>query len=191
MLKNIFTLIITLSISLNFIGCSSNGGGDSNLTFTVGTQQRGNFIDAPVQGLSFISTTHQGITAIDGEFTYRNSEEVEFFLGNLSLGKALGQKIITPYTLAGDTDLDNPSVLATNIAQILQSLDDTNLDPTHIVIPESLQSLDINNTDLTINSDAQLQTILTKANAITNKSYILIDEATANANMKAGVDAAQ
>ena len=178
------SLLLSSVILLLSTGCGSSDesdGGDGSKT------KIGSFVDAPVQGIKYKTATHEGFTDINGNYEYEDGEKVEFFLGNLSLGKVTASNLVTPYTLAGDTDLNAPSTLATNLAQILQSLDDTANAGT-IVIPESLSALDISNIDLTLNIDADLQSILTKANSITASNYILVNESTANANMKNGVE---
>ncbi len=81
--------------------------------------------------------------------------------------------IVSPYTLAGDTNISSPSDKAVNIARLFQSLDNNSSDTNYLTLPESLNSLDIDDINLSSNVDAILQGILTKANIITSKSYTL------------------
>jgi len=175
------------AISFVVSGCGSSGGDSSSTPSSV--TQEGVFVDAPVQGLKYKTATHEGFTGTEGTYSYEPGEEIEFFLGTLSLGKVTAQDLVTPYTLAGDDDLDSPSVLTTNIAQILQSLDDT-ADTGHIVIPQSLSTLVLGDIDLNQNIDADLQEILNLAGAETGKTYTLVDETQANINLKEGVEEA-
>jgi len=174
----ILTVVTVTIFSFNFIGCgsksSNNGGSDSS------TGTSGQFIDAPVQGLKYKSystdgtLTHEGFTDKFGKFSYDKNGKIEFYLGNLLLGEVHSfTDIVSPYLLAGDTNISNPSEKAVNIARLFQSLDNNTSDVNYITLPESLNNLDIKNTDLSVNSDADLQDVLTKANAITSKSYTL------------------
>jgi len=194
MMKNKKILLGLATAALLISGCGSSSGSSSSETTTPppaqGVTQTGIFVDAPVEGLRYKTATREGFTNDEGKYEYEAGEEVEFFLGNLSFGKVLATDIVTPYTLAGDTNIDAPSILATNIAQLLQSLDDTS-DTGHIVIPQSLNDLDISNIDLSLNIDADLQEILTEASYITQKTYVLVGEDEANANLKTGVEAVQ
>ncbi|MDX9743848.1 MAG: hypothetical protein RBT59_08535 [Arcobacteraceae bacterium] len=112
------TVALSAVASLMLIGCG--GGSDST---PVDTTQTGTFVDAPVKGLRYITATQNGYTNDSGEFSYKSGETVEFRLGNLSLGTVTAGELITPYTIAGDTNISDPSDKATNIAMLLQSFD--------------------------------------------------------------------
>ena len=90
---------------------------------TSSTTSTGTFIDAPVKGLHYKTATQDGYTNENGEFKYVAGEIIEFKLGTLSLGSVSADGLITPYTLAGDTDISNPSNKAINIALLLQNFD--------------------------------------------------------------------
>jgi hypothetical protein len=112
------TVALSAVASLMLIGCG--GGSDST---PIDTTQTGTFVDAPVKGLRYITATQNGYTNDSGEFSYKSGETVEFRLGNLSLGTVTAGELITPYTIAGDTNISDPSDKATNIAMLLQSFD--------------------------------------------------------------------
>lgn len=57
------------------------------------------FIDAPVSGLQYQSSSYNGKTGIGGGFVCASGEVTEFKVGNLSLGSAICQAIVTPQTL--------------------------------------------------------------------------------------------
>ena len=115
------------SIISNDSGDSSNSGGSSNSGnsggSTTNTAETGIFVDAPVMGLHYKTDTQDGYTDAKGTFKYESGEKVEFFLGDLSLGKVEAGAMITPYTLAGVEDGNDASEHATNIALLLQNLD--------------------------------------------------------------------
>jgi hypothetical protein len=82
----------------------------------------GQFIDAPVQGMGFVSGSVSGITGPDGEFQYEAGQPVRFFIGDIVLGEgAEGGAVVTPLDLVPGGDIDTPAVI--NIARLLQSLD--------------------------------------------------------------------
>ena len=103
-------LSLVVISTLGFVGC---GGGGGSSTPTDDTQI-GTFVDAPVKGLKYVTTTQNGFTNDKGEFKYKAGEKVEFKLGNLSLGKVEAGGLITPYTIAGVTN-GTDNALSTNI----------------------------------------------------------------------------
>lgn len=177
--KNIFFGLIFLISIILFNGCGGGvSGSNSSINNSSSSNQdnsvlTGYFIDAPVYGLKYKTESFEGYTSSDGSFSYYAGESVEFFLGNLSFGKVTAQDIITPYTLAGDTDIYNPSVKAANIARILQSLDDTSTNSDLITLPRSLHNMNISDIDLSDTSDTPFSNILIKAQVQTSKSYTL------------------
>ncbi len=178
-MKNIQSLGLSLAVVsiLGFTGC---GDGDSSTP--ANSTQTGTFVDAPVEGLTYSTATQSGTTDANGQYKYKNGETVTFKIGNLTLGSVGAKKIITPLTLGGDTNLNTIGTKAKNIARILQSLDDNSSDTSKITIPSTLSDLNVTNIDLL--QDADLQTILTRANAITSKSYILKSSTDATTTMK-------
>jgi para-nitrobenzyl esterase len=124
----IFLLFIITTIT----ACS---GGSSSLTNTSegdGTNNSnvltGVFLDSPVGGLNYQTATMSGLTDENGTFMYHEGEAVTFLIGDVMLGSALGNNIMTPIDLVpGALDETHPTV--TNICRLLQSLDqDGNLD---------------------------------------------------------------
>ena len=113
-----------LAAVLALAGCGGGGGGGTTSANLVGT-----FIDSPVSGLEFESTSGSGITDAYGNFTYREGDSVTFHIGNLYLGSAMpGNHRVTPLNLvAGASDASDARV--TRILRTLQSLDsDGNLE---------------------------------------------------------------
>ena len=173
-------LAVISALGLGLAGCGGGGGGGSSTP--TNSVQTGTFVDAPVQGLTYQTATQSGITDANGHFKYKSGETVTFKIGNLTLGSVPAKKNITPLTLAGDTSLNSISTKATNIARLLQSLDDNQSDSSRIIIPSSLQDLNVTNVNL--EADGDLNTILTKAQEKTSKTYTLIDSNIAKNAMK-------
>lgn len=104
----------------------------------VAGTQTGFFIDSPVQNVDYRTATHQGVTGSDGSFQYELGETITLSLGDLILGSAKAQTVVTPLELLG-TEIDlaelvgelanlSPEQLqaqqgVVNMARLLQSLD--------------------------------------------------------------------
>lgn len=175
----VLTYVSGLSAALVLgIGLSGCGGGGSSSTQTAAINT-GTFIDAPVQGLSYSTATLSGTTDANGHFKYKNGEKVTFEIGKLVLGTVDAKKTITPLTLAGDTNVSNPSPKAVNIARILQSFDANTSDTSKIVIPDALNK-DLNITDVNWSDDSNIISIVDEA------STLLVDR---NITLKPAVDA--
>ena len=144
--KSLLLLALVAMLSLTGSDCSlviSSGGGssdrDKNKDPDAGIGiQSGQFIDAPVSGIRYVSVPVTGVTGNRGEFQYPAGETVHFFIGDIALGKAVrGKAIITPLDLVPDGSLDTPAVI--NIARLLQSLDAKPGDG-RITIPPGVQA---------------------------------------------------
>ena len=107
-----FSMLAPLTLS----GClsSSGSGGDDRLT--------GRFVDSPVSGLDYRSTSGSGTTGTNGEFNYNRGEQVHFSLAGIPLGSAPGQALLSPRDIIDDAnDSSHPAVI--NMARLLQTLD--------------------------------------------------------------------
>lgn len=86
----------------------------------------GQFVDSPVGGLEYVRSNKGAevyLTNDEGEFNYQENETVTFKIGQLTLGSTEGNAIISPRNLAQETG-------ATNVARVLQTLDEDG-DPTN------------------------------------------------------------
>ncbi|HHJ15681.1 MAG TPA: hypothetical protein ENJ80_03190 [Gammaproteobacteria bacterium] len=98
------------------------GGGGSGSNVSAAAVE-GQFIDSIVIGLRYETPTTSGFTDEQGHFNYRPGETVRFFVGDIFIGEAVGQALITPVELvAGTVDENDSQVL--NIVVFLQSVDD-------------------------------------------------------------------
>jgi len=183
-MKNITIMIIIAILSF---GCSGGSSGDTSSNSTV--TNTGIFIDSPVQGLKYSTTTLSGYTDNKGHFNYKTGEAVDFFIGNLKLGSVTGANIITPLTLNGESDLNNISNKSAGLARILQTLDNNSSDGASLVIPDTLRDLNISGLNLDADADADLNTILARAQVKTGINYILKDAISAKSEMKKQIEA--
>src|ERR1700685_1473493 len=76
----------------------------------------GQLIDAPIAGLTYRTPTVEGETCRDGQFTYRDGEEIEFSIGALALGSVRGAAEVTSRDFAraaaglADPELTDPDL---------------------------------------------------------------------------------
>ena len=154
--------IWAISAALLLTACGGGGGGGSNSGGgggTAGSSQVGTFIDAPVAGLQFDTSSGTSVTDGNGNFSYSTGETVTFHIGNLYLGSAVpSNNKITPLNLTGGTvDVGNASLV--RILRVLQSLDsDGNLnngiqiDPSVMLTLQTQTQVNVQTaTDTTIN----------------------------------------
>ena len=124
-------------------GGGSSGGGSSSSSSTDTTDSSNNnsgstptapillgrLLDSAVAGASYSSTSGlNGTTNANGEFSYREGDQVSFTIGSVLLGKANGSSIITPLELTGATTTADQRVV--NLSRLLQTLD-SDLEPTN------------------------------------------------------------
>ena len=150
-MKNFLTLgAISLVASAFLIGC-----GSSSDTTDIET---GYFIDAPVEGLSYKSTSGlSGVTDSAGKFQYRKGEKVQFSLGRLGFGEAepTVEGLISPKELAENQEL------VILMLRTLQALDVDNDPSNGITIPASIiTTLEGISADVSLSSLLQESAIL-------------------------------
>lgn len=144
-----------LFILLLLTGCGGGGGGDpavdqpgdsttggSPTPGDSGPNDSGNlvgvFVDAPVANLQYQTETQEGRTNEQGEFQYREGETVSFSIGSIELPAVEARGVITPLTVFGAANEEDPRV--TNLARLLQSLDEDQAIEDEIRIPEGAYS---------------------------------------------------
>lgn len=105
------------SLSLIAAVCFLTACGNSD-TIT----KQGLFVDAPVEGLSFTTSSGlAGTTNASGAFNYVAGDTVTFSLGGVSFPAVPAGDLISPLDLVGASSANHPGALA--IARLLQSLD--------------------------------------------------------------------
>jgi len=91
------------------------------VTYPLAKVEPGHFIDANVNGLTYNTPTQSGVTGDNGQLWYIPGERVDFSVGDLPLGDALGDRRVSPVDLFPGSDWEDDLVL--NVARLLQSLD--------------------------------------------------------------------
>jgi hypothetical protein len=143
-------LLLSIAAVSFFIGCGGVSAGGDNSSDT----QTGTFVDAPVQGLEYETTSGiKGVTDKDGHFEYKMGDKIIFRLGNTILGFAIltdFNKVLSPYDI---TLNDNE---AKDVAYILQNLDmDGNLNNGIQLPPQSALEQVIGYDDGQYNADIE------------------------------------
>lgn len=119
----------------SFLLVACGGGGDGG-----GADIRvGRFLDGPVAGLSWETPSGAGLTDDSGAFRYRPGESVDFWIGDVWLGRAEAAPLLTPVDLVpGAATADHPTV--TNLARFLQTLDEDGDPGNGIRIPAAVRA---------------------------------------------------
>lgn len=86
----------------------------------------GRFVDSAVQGLQYTTESQNGVTAVDGSFTYQAGENVTFSIGDINLPSVPATALMTPLSVFSTDNITDPRVM--NLAVLLQTLD-TDGDP--------------------------------------------------------------
>jgi hypothetical protein len=178
-------------------GSSSSGTEEEQRSNLVVIIRDGQLIDGPVEGVQFESGSVRGVTGPNGEFRFEEGSEIHFFIGDITLGRAVPAKaLMSPIDLVPGGDLNSPEVI--NIARLLQSLDAIPGDE-RITIPGSvrniatvhhpeigttLELLDMGDSDAFANSGSQLVASLTAHYRFT---AVLVDAASARRHMQASL----
>ncbi|MBR7794353.1 esterase-like activity of phytase family protein [Undibacterium sp. FT147W] len=123
--KNV-SLLAALTASALVAAC---GGSDTTSTATPApVAQAGVFLDAAVEGLDYTSGTAKGTTQADGGFSCNTGDNMSFSVGGVSLGSAPCATVITPLSLANQSNSNDDKVV--NRLMALQLLDEDN-DPSN------------------------------------------------------------
>lgn len=139
----------------------------------------GQFVDSPVEGLTFVTPSGTGVTNSNGEFKYKEGEEVFFFVGNTLIGQSFASTVITPIDMsAGAANADK----STNILRFLQTLDKNGDLSDGIQIPESVLALEkAQNNKIEFDVSAEEFEVQAEVTALINEAgkSSLVDEETA------------
>lgn len=120
--------LLAASVALALMGCGGSDGGSSDNSNTIAKAQKpsiavptkGEFIDAKVIGLDYVSGGTTGKTDVtDGYTIDQSNPEVSFYLGGqdgLFVGSVSGRHITTPFEAAGTHQR------AVNLARLLLTI---------------------------------------------------------------------
>jgi mono/diheme cytochrome c family protein len=128
-------LWLTVCAAAALSACGGGGGGTAAAVPSTPGLQVATFIDAPVQGLEYSSSSTSGLTDVNGNFEYVAGESVTFQVGNLVLGSVTpeGDQVRPMDLVPAATSATDARV--TRILQTLQTLDDDGDPENGISIP--------------------------------------------------------
>jgi len=147
-------VVLSFFVVLLFVvGCGGGGGNETpnDRQPTVRTAM-GQFKDANVAGLNYVSGGQSGVTDSEGRFTYEVGETVTFSVGGVTLGETEGKSVVTPVDLVERGSSSSEPVL--NTVRFLISLDEDNDLSNGINIPEEVRELALQWTFIQILSDS-------------------------------------
>ncbi|GAA6168329.1 hypothetical protein [Sessilibacter corallicola] len=128
---------------------------------------------SPIEGLSFVSGSTEGITDVNGGFMYEDGSTVTFSLGGIEFGEVTGQELVTLVDLVGAGIRD---VRVQNINRLLLALDTDNDNSNGIQISEAVQAIADNfpQPDFTIETfSGEVSTILSDVATADNRTPVL------------------
>lgn len=179
-MKKYFILFALILIQ----GCSSGGGDGGDITSLTGQ-----FLDSPVEGVSYVAGGLSGTTAADGSFCYGSGNSLFLSVGDVDLGDGIARSTFTPLTLVGTTNPSNATVV--NIASFLQTLDDDGNPNNGILISEAVRTAAIGKTinfaqsTTDFANDGNVQTVVAELTALTTAgARSLVSAAAAEAHLR-------
>lgn len=123
-MNTIKKILTTGLVTLTLGACGGGGSSSSDGSVSVNT---GVFLDSAVKGLTYKTATQSGTTDANGGFKYKDGETVEFYLGTMKLGSAVGASTLYPENIDLSSTTGNQKGIP--IARLLQTIDlDSNLD---------------------------------------------------------------
>jgi hypothetical protein len=171
-------------LSLLMMTALITGCGDGSSSGTGGAPVTGTFVDDPVGGLKYTIDGISRFTDASGNFECATGQTITFSIGNLDLGTASCGSIVTPLDLVGTQDHTNTKV--SNIALVLQNLDDGTGGGSVITIPKAYHSEDFSGITLTETNDAN---IVTAFNNVANvPAATVTTKAAARTALEAGLN---
>ncbi len=170
--RKIIVSFLAVLLSVVISGCEDETKGSEPEKNSVDTST-GVFKDNEVEGLYYITNSKSGITDGFGNFKYKAGEVVGFYIGDIFLGEAIGDDIITPLDLVdGAVNVSNSTV--TNITRFLITIDDDNDLSNGIQITENLRelcknkSVDFDRSILDFENDGAIQVLISTLTSATS-----------------------
>ena len=170
------------------VGCGGGGGNETSGDRQPEAQTKvGQFKDANVAGLSYVSGGQSGVTDSEGRFTYEVGESVKFSVGSVTLGETEGKSVVTPVDLVKQGSSSSKLVL--NMTRFLTSLDQDADLSNGITISQDIQTR-AQNWELEFNSDKfdqELESIRSDLEEEYESFSDFSDETTSRAHLEATI----
>ncbi|UOK43055.1 MULTISPECIES: hypothetical protein [Flavobacterium] len=124
--------VALLMISFLLINC------DKQSEDSTQQEKSGVLIDSPVINIGYRTQTYEGRTDAEGKYRFKEGETVTFFICDLVFPAVPATGYVTPFDMAGSTDITNSTVI--NISRFLQSIDADGNPENGISVPEVLHN---------------------------------------------------
>lgn len=153
--------------------------------------QTGHFVDSAVYGMAYAYGDVTSMTDEQGAFEYSGETPVDFSIGDILVGSAPGNAIVTPVELVPGAEDETHEAVA-NIARFLQTLDDDGDPANGIVISDAVhamaqgESVDFQQGAVDFADDGNVQTVVARLTGVTSAgSRSLVSLADARAHLRA------
>lgn len=164
-------------------------------SYNLAHPMRGQFIDAPVQGLSYHGPTQHGVTGADGYggFLFFPGENIEFAIGSVSIGVAPAAKKVSPLDLFVGADVDDERAI--NVARILQTLDADQTDQRIDLLPEVVSCFEsvVGGGQIDFSDNDQIDNLVNdtvqECNGAGGVQLVAVSAVDAKGNLEAGLNA--
>lgn len=149
------------------------------------------FVDCWVEGLEYTCGTETGFTNAGGTFACGLGDNVEFYIGDIELGEGPAGPFMNPIEITGATDIFE--YRPTNIARVLQTIDeDANPDNGIVITPEVRaaavgQTLDFNQHPNAFASDANVQSVITALTTPLGAPRTLVEYTAARDHLRSSI----
>ena len=115
-MKRLMTLLALSSL----VACIDDSSDDDEVKASLEQEGVGFFIDSPVQGLTYTSSSHSGTTDALGRFDYEAGESIIFSIGDINLPAVTASKAIHVSDLYSGGLSDTATI---NLARLLLTID--------------------------------------------------------------------
>jgi len=189
-MKNINSLMGcgVVLVSTFLMSACGGGGSSSSGTQPASTTKTGVLLDSAVSNISYQTATQSGTTNASGEFSYQDGETVTFSIGSLKFPATTAGSVVTPVSMAGATVVTDPQ--ASNIARLLQSLDEDGNPDNGISIPAGAATaaapVDFNVDGATFEGNSAVVNLVANSGSSTTSLISAVD---AEAHVNATLDA--
>jgi PKD repeat protein len=113
-------------------------GGTDTRSVSITTVAQGTLLDSAVAGVEYRAGDRSGTTDALGTFYYPIGADVQFRIGDILLGTVQGKSVVTPFDLGSSAGTAAASA-ATNLARVLQTLDEDAASQNGIQIPSGVR----------------------------------------------------
>lgn len=171
------------AIAVSILLSACGGGDNSDKPTSSPSTKIGILTDGPVGGATYIINGVEKSTNEQGEFEYKDGDQITFKIGQVTLGTVLGNGRITP------SNLTNDPTAQTNILIFLQSLDRNGDHSDGIQLDSTvIQKLTSSEIDFSENTNTFIEQFQPTLARVTGKTdAVVVDSETALSNYQSAL----